>query len=112
LTKIPLINQREMIWRWIWVKDHPEPGAHTCVIYSEPWETPPPPNTFRVIAKIGNCVVRPLKEDPSKCRVTMFAQMDFGLPAFIANHTSSNWMVRNVLKLEAAYKTLYTANAK
>jgi hypothetical protein len=51
IAKIPLINQREMIWRWIWVKDHPEPGAHTAVIYSEKWDTPPPPNTYRVEAK-------------------------------------------------------------
>lgn len=51
IAKIPLINQREMVWRWIWVKDHPEPGAHTAVIYSEKWDTPPPPNTFRVEAK-------------------------------------------------------------
>jgi hypothetical protein len=57
-------------------------------------------------------VVRPQKDDPSKCKVTMFAQMDFGLPAFIANHTSSNWMCRNVLKLEAAYKNMYGAKAK
>jgi len=36
-------------------------------------------------------------------------QMDFGLPSFIANHTSSNWMVRNILKLESAYKSMYLA---
>lgn len=41
----------------------------------------------------------------------MFAHMDFGFPAFIANHMSSNWMVRNVLKLETAYKTLHGGEA-
>ncbi|KAG8468164.1 hypothetical protein KFE25_007216 [Diacronema lutheri] len=109
IIKIPLISQREMLWRWRWVRDHPEPGAHTAVVYSEPTDIPPLPNTYRVTAKIGNCVVRPMKDDPTKCRVTMFAQMDFGLPSFIANHTSSNWMVRNILKLESAYKSMYLA---
>jgi len=112
VAKMPLMNQREMIWRWIWVKDHPEPGSHTGIVHSEPWDEPPPPNTFRAVAKIGNVIVRPLKDDPSKSRMTMFAHMDFGLPAFIANHTSSNWMVRNVLKLEAAYKTLQLQGGK
>lgn len=148
IVKIPLLTTREMLWRWKWVRDHPEPGAHTAVVYSEPTDVPPLPNTFRVNAKsearrardpalrlaggspppppnsprdprasarpsaVGNCVVRPMEGDPSKCRVTMFAQMDMGLPAFIANHTSSNWMTRNVLKLEAAYKNMYGANAK
>lgn len=60
---------------------------------------------------VGNVVVRPLKSDPTKSRLTMFAHMDFGFPAFIANHMSSNWMVRNVLKLETAYKTLHGGEA-
>jgi len=107
VAKIPLLNQREMIWRWILVKDHPLPGEYTGVIYSEPWDKPPPPNTYRVHCTIGNVVVRPHPTDPSKSRLTMFSQMDLGLPAFIANHTSSNWFTRNVLKLEAAYKKLY-----
>lgn len=132
--KFPLMSDREMIWRWIWVKDHPEPGSHTGIVHSVPWDTPPPPKTFRVEAKIANVVVRPLQKDPSKSRVTMFAhvcaswvlvpfvrvlslayplppwcpaqrpQMDFGLPPFVANFTSSNWYQRNVMKLEAAYK--------
>mmetsp|Transcript_22854 Transcript_22854/g.67327 ORF Transcript_22854/g.67327 Transcript_22854/m.67327 type:complete len:353 (+) Transcript_22854:76-1134(+) len=109
VVKVPLINQREMIWRWIWIKDHPEPGAHTGVIYSEPWDEPPPPNTFRVDCKIGNVVVRPDPKDASRSRLTMFAQMDFGIPAFISNHMSHNWFVRNVIKLETAYKMMYGA---
>jgi hypothetical protein len=76
IAKIPLINQREMIWRWIWVRDHPEPGAHTAVIYSEPWDKPPPPKTYRVHAKseqqrptsYAHCAMcRPPLQRPTGC---------------------------------------------
>jgi len=60
IIKIPLISQREMLWRWRWVRDHPEPGAHTAVVYSEPTDIPPLPNTYRVTAKSAQLARAPI----------------------------------------------------
>lgn len=105
VVKIPLCTPRELLWRWQVVHDFPEPGCITGVIYDEPCAEPPAEGALRVICKIGNLIVRP--DGPDSCRLSMFGHMDFHFPAFIWNFTSSNWLVRNVIKLETAYNTTY-----
>lgn len=105
IVKIPLCTARELLWRWQIVRDFPEPGCLTGVIYDEPCAEPPADGALRVVCKIGNLVVRP--DGPESCRLSMFGHMDFHFPAFIWNYTSSNWLQRNVTKLETAYNTIY-----
>jgi hypothetical protein len=105
IVKIPLCTPRELLWRWQVVQDFPEPGCITGVIYDEPCADPPLDGALRVVCKIGNLIVRP--DGPESCRLSMFGHMDFHFPAFIWNYTSSNWLQRNVTKLETAYSTIY-----
>lgn len=105
VVKIPLCTARELLWRWQVVHDYPEPGCITGVIYDEPCDAPPADGALRVVCKIGNVVARPT--GPDTCKISMFGHMDFHFPAFIWNYTSSNWLVRNVVKLETAYNSVY-----
>lgn len=106
VVKIPLCTPRELLWRWQVVRDFPEPGCLTGVIFDEPCpDIPPLDGALRVVCKIGNVVVRP--DGPESCQLSMFGHMDFHFPAFIWNYTSSSWLVRNVTKLETAYNGIY-----
>ena len=84
------------------VRDHPEPGATTCVIYGEKSDLPVPPGMLRTECRIGNAIVRP--NDDGTCRLTMFACMNFHFPSFVWNAMSSGWMIRNVIKMETYYQ--------
>ncbi|CAE8600205.1 unnamed protein product [Polarella glacialis] len=107
-AKIPLCTPREMVWRWQLVPDWPEPGCFTGVIHDEPTDVPPMEGHLRVECKIANTVIRP--DGPDSCHLTMFGHMSFHFPAFVWNYTSSSWLIRNVTKLETAYKTIYQGN--
>lgn len=105
-AKIPFMKPREMLVRQQIKRNFPEEGAITGVVVGiDDPAHPPSKKALRCEFKLGNVIVRP--ETDKTCSITMFGHLNMHFPAFVWNHTSSGWLIRNVVKIEKYYKNGY-----
>ncbi len=104
--KPPIVSPREALLRRIIARDFPEPGC-LCVVGADGADgVAPTAGCVRASLRLLNAVARPVPGCPEKANLTVYAQLDMGLPQFMANFAVRNMIPRLVGKLQAGYTML------